>query len=469
MAEGKNKRGIGWKLLTYLVAFSAALLLILWIFQIIFMQNFYRYVRVNEAREIAGNIAKNIDQDLNELVRYMNDESVKNDVNIAIANKNSDLLAFSTSSPGKEMLTSIGLMRQYLQALNGETAGEFYTEATNGNNNGEKMDSIVYIKSAKDKYIVVLSALRPINATEKTIKRQFGYIAIIMILLSVMMAWLLSRKISDPLRELNKDAGEFARGNYDVKSNAGGYREVSELSATLNYAGQELGKLETYRRELMANVSHDLRTPLTLIEGYAEAMRDIPSEMSPENAQIIIDESKRLTSLVNDVIEFSKVSDLKNNMKKEEFNLSETVRKETERVSNLVRKENFNIVSEIDHGLMAIGDEARIRTVLYNLLINAVNYSEDDKNITVLLKKSQDGKKARFAVRDHGPGISKDELNLIWERYYKSKSNHKRALTGSGMGLSIVKSIITGHNGTYGVESEPGKGSEFWFQIDTVN
>jgi len=241
---------------------------------------------------------------------------------------------------------------------------------------------------------------------------------------------------------------------------------VEELSETLNYAKDELGKMETYRKELMANVSHDLRTPLTLIEGYAEAMRDIPGENNPENAQIIIEESRRLTSLVNDVLDFSKMSNNHEELNKTNFDLSDLAKTETERVATLVKKDGYDLTFESTEEIKVNADASRIKQVIYNLLINAVNYSEEDKTIRVKVERS--GTTALFSVTDHGPGIKPEEKKLIWERYYKSKSNHKRAVTGSGMGLAIVRTIISAHGGTYGVESMGSSGSTFWFKLNCI-
>ncbi|MFB0918928.1 MAG: HAMP domain-containing sensor histidine kinase [Clostridiaceae bacterium] len=461
MESKTNKPSIGWKLLLYLSIFSAILLLVLWMLQIVFMEDFYRFVRTGEAKEIANVIVRDIDSGNEDKIgEYMNSKSLSNDVSIAIADKDGGLTLFSTGSAGTEMYRNLTVIRDTL--IRAITSGTKTAELTDISTN---KGYVVHLKHTADgRFVTVISALRPIDATVNTIKNLFLYLAGFMVVASILMAWIISKKISDPLKQLNTDAVKFAEGTYDVTFKGKGYKEVEELSETLNYAKDELGKMETYRKELMANVSHDLRTPLTLIEGYAEAMRDIPGENNQENAQIIIDESRRLTSLVNDVLDFSKMSNNHEELNKTTFDLAELARTETERVATLVKKDGYDLVFESSGEVKVNADAPRIKQVIYNLLINAVNYSDEDKSIKVSVEKA--GNTASFSVTDHGPGIKPEEKNLIWERYYKSKSNHKRAVTGSGMGLAIVRTIISAHGGTYGVESTGNSGSTFWFKLN---
>ncbi len=450
-----NKPSIGWKLLLYLSIFSAILLFVLWMLQIVFMEDFYRFVRTGEAKEIASNIVHEINTGNEDKIgEYMNSKSLSNDVSIAIADKDGGLTLFSTGSAGTEMYRNLTVIRDTLiRAITTEAKASELTDIST--NKGY----VVHLKHTDDgRFVTVISALRPIDATVNTIKNLFLYLAIFMIAASILMAWIISKKISDAVK--------FAEGTDDVTFKGKGYKEVEELSETLNYAKDELGKMETYRKELMANVSHDLRTPLTLIEGYAEAMRDIPGENNPENAQIIIEESRRLTSLVNDVLDFSKMSNNHEELNKTNFDLSDLAKTETERVATLVKKDGYDLTFESTEEIKVNADASRIKQVIYNLLINAVNYSEEDKTIRVKVERS--GTTALFSVTDHGPGIKPEEKKLIWERYYKSKSNHKRAVTGSGMGLAIVRTIISAHGGTYGVESMGSSGSTFWFKLNCI-
>ncbi len=238
---------------------------------------------------------------------------------------------------------------------------------------------------------------------------------------------------------------------------------MEELNNTLNYTKTELAATEKLQRELIANISHDLRTPLTMITGYGEVMRDLPGENTPENIQIIIDEATRLSTLVNDLLDLSKLQSGALQAQKQVFNLTDSVRAILERYSKLVEQEGFDIRFESKEEVFINADELRISQVIYNLVNNAVNHAGEDK--TVIITQTVRDKLVRIEVIDHGEGIPADKLPYIWERYYKVDKEHKRGVIGSGLGLSIVKSILDAHKAHYGVRSTQGKGSTFWFEI----
>ncbi|MBQ2488113.1 MAG: two-component sensor histidine kinase, partial [Ruminococcus sp.] len=220
---------------------------------------------------------------------------------------------------------------------------------------------------------------------------------------------------------------------------------------------------EKLQQELIANISHDLRTPLTMITGCGEVMRDLPGENTPENIQIIIDEATRLSTLVNDLLDLSKLQSGALQAQKQVFNLTDSVRAILERYSKLVEQEGFDIRFESKEEVFINADELRISQVIYNLVNNAVNHAGEDK--TVIITQTVRDKLVRIEVIDHGEGIPADKLPYIWERYYKVDKEHKRGVIGSGLGLSIVKSILDAHKAHYGVRSTQGKGSTFWFEI----
>ena len=260
----------------------------------------------------------------------------------------------------------------------------------------------------------------------------------------------------------------MAQGKYDVDFDASGYREIAELANTLNYAAKELSKVEALQRELIANISHDLRTPLTMITGYAEVMRDIPNENTPENVQIIIDEAKRLTTLVNDVLDISKLQSGTIPFNGEVLNLTENIREILTRYTKLTE---YKIIFEANEDIYVYGDALKLSQVVYNLINNALTYIGEDKTVTIkqIHIPAVNGKqnRVRIEVIDTGEGIEQSKLNDIWERYYKVDKNHKRAAIGTGLGLNIVKTILDMHQGaTYGVKSQVGHGSTFWFELN---
>lgn len=309
------------------------------------------------------------------------------------------------------------------------------------------------------------SFLSPITAEVRSMTLTLGTVSGISILLALFIAAYLSRKVASPIVKINKKAKALGEGNYKIHFDEQvGYLEANELSATLNQAATELAKVEDLRRELIANVSHDLRTPLTLISGYSEVMRDIPGEVTPENLQTIIDEVARLNSLVNDMLELSKIQSGNISLHPTDFDFTTELEKIMDTYRTLTERQGYHMkLLQDKQPILVHADVALITRAVMNLINNAMTYTGADKSVTVLKSYSDDN--VRVEVTDTGNGISPDKLELIWDRYYKVDAEHKRAAQGTGLGLSIVKSIVTMHNGSYGVRSREGVGSTFWFEI----
>jgi signal transduction histidine kinase len=204
-----------------------------------------------------------------------------------------------------------------------------------------------------------------------------------------------------------------------------------------------------------------------MISGYAEVMRDIPSENTPENLQVIIDETARLTSLVNDLLSVSKLQAGTQTMNIQRMNLTKAVSQTVDRYARFKEHNEFNIIFEYDDTVYINADEIRLLQVIYNLINNAINYTGIDK--TVIVTQTVENDIVRISVKDSGEGIKEEDLPLIWDRYYKVDKIHKRAVIGTGLGLSIVKNVLLLHGSRFGVSSELHKGSTFWFEFKIVD
>ena len=200
-----------------------------------------------------------------------------------------------------------------------------------------------------------------------------------------------------------------------------------------------------------------------MIIAYAEVMRDLPGENTPENVQVVIDEAGRLTNLVNDMLDMSKLQAGVMEKNDTVYNLTESIESVLERYNKLKEQDGYCIHFEYDGKVQVKADEYKIYQVIYNLINNAINYPGKDKTVWVRQKIS--GDKVRIEVTDSGDGIAKEALPYVWDRYYKVDKTHKRAVMGTGLGLSIVKNILELHHAGYGVVSEPGCGSTFWFEL----
>ena len=301
--------------------------------------------------------------------------------------------------------------------------------------------------------VLVYGASRGLNVPQQLLnasRTQFWLTVCAILIATALVGFTMARSISEPIIETNEAAKQLSESRYTRPPHSGGYREIAELNDTLV-------------RELIANISHDLRTPLTMIIGYAEAMRDIPEEVTPENMQIIIDETNRLNSMVNEVLDFSRLRTGNLELEEKPFSLTEQIREIVGRIGKMTAAEGYTLLFDPPEERTVIGDSARISQVIYNLLGNALTYTGEDK--TVRITQKDVGSRVRVEISDSGEGIPKDELPYIFDRYYRSRENHRRAVIGSGLGLNICRSILEKHGARYGVKSEEGQGTTFWFEL----
>lgn len=465
-APPKKVMSISQRIALGFIVFAVVILALLWIFQIALLGPFYKAIKTEEVRMATEEVVKALDaDDLDGQVKKLS-----NDMGITILVSDEYGILYSGYKPTQKECLLDNITRIELCELFDEvnfTGGSSLMTYTSPfvYQDGQHPQVIVYAQVVRtagglNRMVLIESEITPVDATVDTLQVQLLYVAAVMAVLAVLLALYISRSVSKPVAAVNTAAKELAHGNYGIRFAEGGAREVRELAQTLNYAAEELSKSENLRRELLANVSHDLRTPLTMIQGYSEVMRDIPGENTPENVQIIIDETKRLTNLVNDLLDLSRMESGAVRLEKTQFNLTESVRGILHRYDKLADY-SFPFYAESD--VLVTADELKISQVVYNLINNAITYSGEDKTIT--LHQTVENGRVRIYVTDTGAGIPPDKLKDIWERYYKVDKEHKRAQVGTGLGLSIVKNILDMHGGAYGVESELGHGSTFWFEL----
>lgn len=316
-------------------------------------------------------------------------------------------------------------------------------------------------------YLCVTSSLDSLTDLEEGMGLITFVVVHVAIVLSFVASGFVAVLVTKPVNEVTERAKQLARGDYSLDFKEHYFcREINELAEALDYACVEISKADKMQQELIANVSHDFKTPLTMIKAYASMIREISGDDKKKrdaHAKVIIDESDRLTTLVSDVLDISKIRAGVADDERTVFNLSEEVYRVAGRFDYLKETAGYEIVTEAEDDLYISANRARIEQVLYNLIGNAVNYTGEDKKVKVKLYLK--GENSRFEVVDTGKGIKQEEIPTIWDRYYRSSDAHKRPVKGTGLGLSIVKGILEAHGYPFGVESEEGKGSTFWVEF----
>lgn len=466
----------------YLVLFVAFVIALLWLFQIVWLDDFYRLHKENQVKGAADAIVSNIDnEDLPVLADRLAaqydmcilllDEAQKpifssDDIRFCLIHRMSarDLKWWCDIIPedGTTLLKRFNVQPYHIDRYNNRQFRGRVPEINDSLSQNLLCARRVTFSDATKGYLLLNTQITPLDATVSTLRSQLWMITAIVVLGALFLAWLIARHVSRPIVLTSQAARDLSQGRYTPPHLPHSYREIDELNVTLIRAAEELNQVEHLQHELIANISHDLRTPLTMIGGYAEAMRDIPDENTPENMQIIIDETARLTTLVNEILDFSRLQSGEQAMDSSPFCLTDTLSAIVSRVGKLVEKDGYVIRFEPETSLWAVADATRIAQVVYNLLGNALTYTGADK--TVVLTQAVVGDQIRLSISDTGKGISPEELPLIWNRYYRTKESHKRAVIGSGLGLSIVRNILEQHGAQYGVDSG-NSGTTFWFQL----
>lgn len=456
------KNSLKRKIWQYLIIFSLVIILFLWLFQVIFINKYYEYTKTKDIKHIANKLltaynSENIYDTLDEI-------SYQENLCIEITSSNSTLYRSSTTS---NCLFSKGVLKESF--INSGNKEETYNLQNPQFANKTILEAI---KLDDNLYAFLSTSLEPLDSTAKILKEQLLIISILILSLSLLIGYFISKRLSKPIVDISKKANLIAKGKIKKEfTSDSDILEIEDLNNSLNEMMIELGKTEELEKDLLANVSHDLKTPLTMIKAYAEMVRDLTyndKEKRDSNLNIIIEETDRLALLVNDILTLSKLQQSMDNLTLSEFDLILLIKNILKRFTIYEEKYGYNIIFKHTNirKLMIKADQKKIEQVLYNLIINAINYTGSDMKVVINISKVNNLYK--IEVIDSGKGIDTKDLDNIFDKYYKSEKKHKRNLYGTGLGLSIVKSIFLLHDYKYGVDTKKGKGSSFYFYISKV-
>ena len=456
----RKKTSIQAKTLIFLLIFNVVIIGLLWFSEIAVLDIYYEKEQIEVMNHIANTIKNTSDV---EMITKLQDIAYQNDVCMLLTNDSEILGGYNLNMNGCVLKSNSNkikrLMNSFIDSNENFKAYRFINEE-------KKISALLYGVRYDNSYVFIYSNLEDISDFTLLIKKQLLYVCILGLVVAVVFSIFLSKRITEPITKITKKAKKMGIGNAEVVFEESGIKEVDELSETLTQAQREMAKTDEFRRDLMANVSHDLKTPLTMIKAYAEMIRDIsykdPEKMN-EHLEIIVDETDRLTVLVNDILDLSRMQSNKDTLCLEKFNLSSDIKTIVNRYQIIKETEQYNIILDMPDEIMVKADKKKLNQVIYNLINNAINYTGKDKTVTVRVTKHK--KYYLVEIIDTGKGIKESEIPYIWNKYYKNEKNHQRNVVSTGLGLSIVKEILELHGYEYGVKSELKKGSTFYFKI----
>lgn len=315
-------------------------------------------------------------------------------------------------------------------------------------------------------YVVIHCDMNDIQASCNSMLNISYITMVILLLLSLIILIFFTEMVYIPLRKITYATEQYAAGNMHYEFQVESDDEIGYLAVCLNYMASQIASAEDDQKKFVANVSHDFRSPLTSIRGYLEAMIDgtIPPEQHEKYLGIVLNETERLTNLTNSLLTLNNLNTKGMMLNRTDFNINQIIRNTAASFEGTCRKKTIAIELVLTGDEMYVNaDKDRIQQVLYNLIDNAIKFSHHDSVIRVetSLKKN----KLFVSVKDTGIGIPKEDLKLIWDRFYKSDLSRGKDKKGTGLGLSIVKEIINCHNEHINVISTEGVGSEFIFSL----
>ncbi|MBE6894431.1 MAG: HAMP domain-containing histidine kinase [Ruminococcaceae bacterium] len=344
-------------------------------------------------------------------------------------------------------------------------------EHSRTNYNAHYQDDLGNIQAIKGRFydgkytIIVSTNLARIENIVSIVSTQLQTASLLGILLSIIIATVMSHWFMSPLLKMSAATKEIAKGNYDVKVQINSRDEFGQLAKDFNQMTEEIQRSHEMQKDLLANITHDLRTPLTIIKGYAESIKDITGdskEIRDQQLTTIIEETDRLSQMVGSVMEYTKLNQTGYKLNIVQFDIADMCRDIVEMYSYKAEKDGKSVSYAGPEQVYVFADAALIERVIHNFISNALVHTPPQTRVGVAINITAEGK-VKVSIYDSGQGIRQEDIPHLFDKYYRARKDGGK--TGSGLGLAIVKSILENHNFKYGVESREGLGTEFWFII----
>ena len=468
------------KLLGCFMFFTAVIFAVLWLLQTVFLQSFYNGMIIKNTIAAADKIASK--SDTSGITEYIDDLSRENSILVFAIDTDGNIL-YSSDEYKKGPKDRSGEFNAVKAEFRGERGryrelpenyDEFLSRLADSDDDEAELRSgdlyvygryISFCGSDEKAVLYIGTTLNAVGSTARIIRIQLLWVTALSVMIGFVLAWFMSRSFSRPVAQLNEKAHKLGEKSDEVPFRDGFCAELDELNDTLDTTAEKLRRSQEFQHDLLANVSHDLRTPLTMIKGYAEMIRDISREdekQCAEDVAVIVEEADRLTALVNEILEYSELQMTDAEPVMSDVDLSETVNSVADSFGNLHTKDGYVFERSIAENIHISGNASRLQRAVYNLIDNAVRHAGEDKWIGISLK-AENGK-AVIEISDHGEGIAPEELERIWDRYYTKRQRQGKGV--SGLGLAIVKQTVTLHKGKCEASSVIGSGTVFRIIID---
>ena len=475
------------KLWIYFMVFAALIFSVLWLLQTVFLQSFYNDMLIKNTKKAAQIIEeKSFSENITEVIDMI---TLDNSILVFVTDKKGNVIYCSdeykgahqknhidgefknTGEPEKNMPKNkhFGNYRNLPEGF-----GEFLTKLNENSGNTVEYSTdniyvygtyITYYGTQEDAVLYVSTTLDAVGSAVSIIRIQLVWVTILSLIVGFVLSWFIAKNFDKPVAQLSLKANKLGEPDYPKEFKKGFCTELDDLSEKLDTTSEKLIESRNFQMELLANVSHDLRTPLTMIKGYAEIIRDTSwddEEQCSADIAVIVRETDRLTELVNEILEYSELKMGEHTEEFEQLDLSTLIEKVCDSFENLYKHKDEKIERKIEEGILVNGNSSRLERAVYNLIDNAFRHTDDSRKVTVRLCSIDD--RVRIEVIDYGKGIPKQEIEHIWDRYYTFRQRKGKGV--SGLGLAIVKQTVSMHNGICSAESEEGKGSTFWIELD---
>lgn len=446
----------------------------MWVFQIYFMERNYIESNITEVQAQVETVLDDLKtEDLAYNQQLLSSLSQAADGKLLIINGSGQLIDLYTLGHPIDLSEDRTDILVWERIANGKNypaiqAGESYCYETIENNRVISYEQgVPALYQGENAYFILYHTFAELYTILDMNRQQLVYLTVLLILISAILAGILSKLFTNPILTIKKTVDRLAAGDLTAKPRLNRQDEIGQLSHSVEALGQALQRVDVLRKEVIANVSHELRSPLALIGGYAEMVRDITWKddiQREENLNLIISEAKRMSVMVSDILDYSQLQAGCLQLNRAKYDLCEIVENEVLLCEQSAQENHLSLsfnspVSSAEEFSVQV-DALKISQVVRNLLNNAINHTKDGEQITISIAKDQQG----YLVQVVNPGepIPEEERVLIWERYQRSQHQAGRR-QGTGIGLSIVKTILDAHGMTYGIECQNGF-TCFWFR-----